>query len=111
LFYLDASNKLTAVPVRTSGPTFVHGRPTRVSETSYVSPHPGRHYDELPDGRLLVIKTAIDADPNATPEHFAYHRRTFGITSEKAVVVDFACNFCHEGVPGEGKTWSDGSAL
>jgi serine/threonine-protein kinase len=67
LFYLDASNKLTAVPVETSGPTFVHGRPTRVSETSYVAPNPSRHYDESPDGRLLVIKTAVDADPNATP--------------------------------------------
>jgi hypothetical protein len=65
LFYLDASNKLTAVPVRTSGPTFVHGSPTRVSETRYVAPNPSRHYDEAPDGRLLLIKT-VDADPNVT---------------------------------------------
>ena len=68
LFYLDASNKLTAVAVRTSGPTFVvEGSPTRVSEVSYVAPNPARHYDEGPDGRLLVIKTALDTDPNAIP--------------------------------------------
>jgi eukaryotic-like serine/threonine-protein kinase len=67
LFYLDASNKLTAVPVQTSGPTFIHGKPTRVSETSYVAPSPNRHFDESPDGRFLLIKTQIDDDPNATP--------------------------------------------
>jgi eukaryotic-like serine/threonine-protein kinase len=67
LFYLDASNKLTAVPVETSGPTFTHGSPSKVSETSYVAPNPGRHYHESPDGRLLVIKTGIGDDPNATP--------------------------------------------
>jgi len=67
LFYLDASNRLTAVPVQTSGPRFIHGSPTRVSETSYVAPNPSRHYDESPDGRFLLIKTAIDADPNVTP--------------------------------------------
>ena len=67
LFYLDASNKLTAVPVQTSGQTFIHGSPTRVSEMSYVAPSPNRHFDESPDGRLLVIKTEIATDPIATP--------------------------------------------
>ena len=38
-----------------------------MSEVSYVSPHPGRHYDESPDGRFLVIKTAIGVDLAATP--------------------------------------------
>ena len=55
------------MPVETSGPTFVHGSPTRVSEASYVAPNPSRHYDESPDGRLLVIKTSVDDDPNASP--------------------------------------------
>ena len=67
LFYLDAANKLTAVPVETSGPTFTHGRPARISETSYAAPNPSRHYDESPDGRFLIIKTNIGDDPNATP--------------------------------------------
>jgi len=67
LFYLDASNRLTAVPVRTSGETFTHGSPANVSETSYVAPNPSRHYDEAPDGRFLIIKTNVSDDSKATP--------------------------------------------
>ena len=67
LFYLNPSNKLTAVSVQTSGPTFTHGSPARISETSYVAPNPSRHYDETADGRFLIIKTDIGDDPNATP--------------------------------------------
>ncbi len=68
LFYLDESSALTGVPVRTSGPTFRVGSPTRVFNTKYVSPNPARHYDASPDGqRFLMIKNSADGDPNATP--------------------------------------------
>ena len=36
LFYLDRENKLTAVPVQTSGPALVHGSPVRVLDTAYA---------------------------------------------------------------------------
>jgi len=39
--------------------------PTR--PVGYNAPNPSRHYDESSDGRLLVIKTGIGDDPNATP--------------------------------------------
>ncbi len=34
LFYLDRENKLTAVPVQTSGPALVHGSPVRVGQAT-----------------------------------------------------------------------------
>ena len=36
LFYLDASNTLTAVPVQTSGSTFSAGKPAKVFDAKYV---------------------------------------------------------------------------
>ena len=45
LFYLDASNTLTAVPVQTSGSTFSAGKPAKVFDAKYSTPLPPRHYD------------------------------------------------------------------
>ena len=67
LFYLDGSNTLTAVPVQTSGRTFIAGSPATVFEAKYVEPNPARHYDVAPDAqRFLMIKNRAD-DANATP--------------------------------------------
>ncbi len=59
LLYLDADNRLTAVPVQTAGSTFVHGTPAKVFET--ILPEPigfsNRSYAVSPDGqRFLMIK-------------------------------------------------------
>jgi serine/threonine-protein kinase len=61
LFYLDATNVLMAVPVRTT-PTFSAGNPAKVFETRYLVPNNGRTYDVSPDGqRFVMIKdTAAD---------------------------------------------------
>ena len=68
LFYLDASNTLTAVPVQTSGSTFSAGKPAKVFDAKYAEPNPPRYYDVSPDGqRFLMIKNSADGDPNATP--------------------------------------------
>ena len=68
LFYLDESSALTGIPVRTSGPTFLPGSPTKLFTTRYVEPNPARHFDVSPDGqRFLMIKNSADGDPNATP--------------------------------------------
>ena len=68
LFYLDASNTLTAVPVQTSGPTFSAGKPAKVFDTKYSTPFPPRSYDVSLDGRkFLMLKDNGASDPNATP--------------------------------------------
>jgi hypothetical protein len=68
LFYLDASNTLTAVPVQTSGSTFSAGKPAKVFDARYAQPYPSRSYDVSPDGqRFLMIKDSTDGDSNATP--------------------------------------------
>jgi hypothetical protein len=68
LFYLDASNPLTAVPVQTSGSTFRAGKPAKVFDAKYSMPFPPRHYDVSPDGqRFLMLKDSAPGDPNATP--------------------------------------------
>ncbi len=68
LFYLDASNTLTAVPVQTSGSTFSAGKPAKVFDAKYSTPFPPRSYDVSPDGRRFVmIKDSAAGDPNATP--------------------------------------------
>jgi Tol biopolymer transport system component len=68
LFYLDASNTLTAVPVQTSGSTFSAGKPAKVFDAKYAEPYPPRYYDVSPDGqRFLMIKDNAAGDPNATP--------------------------------------------
>jgi serine/threonine-protein kinase len=58
LFYLDRENKLTAVPVQTSGRAFVHGSPQRVLAVAYARPvGNSRPYDVSPNGqRFLMIK-------------------------------------------------------
>ena len=68
LFYLDASNTLTAVPVQTSGSTFSAGKPTKVFDAKYSTPLPPRSYDVSADGkRFLMLKANATGDPNATP--------------------------------------------
>jgi hypothetical protein len=68
LFYLDASNTLTAVPVQTSGSTFSAGQPANVFETRYSTPYPPRSYDVSADGRrFLMLKDAATVNTNATP--------------------------------------------
>ena len=67
LFYVDASMTLTAVPVRTSGPTFSMGSPAKVFDTKYAQPRPARHYDVSADGQRFLMLRASAADLNATP--------------------------------------------
>jgi hypothetical protein len=68
LFYLDASNTLTAVPVQTSGSTFSAGKPAKVFDAKYATPFPPRSYDVSADGkRFLMLKDSAAGDPNATP--------------------------------------------
>jgi serine/threonine protein kinase/Tol biopolymer transport system component len=67
LFFLDGSNALTAVPVRTSGPTFIAGTPAKLFDTNYLEPNPARHYDVSPDSRrFLMIKDSVNSGANAT---------------------------------------------
>ena len=68
LFYLDASNTLSAVPVSTSGPTISIGIPAKLFDTTYVQPNPARHFDVSADGQqFLMLKAIATGDPNATP--------------------------------------------
>ena len=68
LFYLDASNALTAVPVGISGPTISIGIPAKLFDTEYAEPNPSRHYDVSADGqRFLMLKASAAGDPSATP--------------------------------------------
>ena len=68
LFYLDASNTLTAVPVQTSASTFSAGKPVKVFDTKYSTPFPPRPYDLSADGkRFLMVKDSATGDPDATP--------------------------------------------
>jgi hypothetical protein len=69
LFYLDPSNKLTALPVQTSGTTFAAGNPARVLETAYAvaQSYSSRPYDVSSDGqRFLMIKENVARGQNAT---------------------------------------------
>ena len=68
LFFLDASDRLTVVPVQTS-PAFSAGNPAKLFDTAYFAGGglSGRTYDVSPDGkRFLMIKDARDADPRST---------------------------------------------
>jgi eukaryotic-like serine/threonine-protein kinase len=68
LFFLDQSNTLTGVAVRTSEPSFIYGSPEKVFDAKYVESNPARHYDVSRDGRrFLMIKDSANSDPNATP--------------------------------------------
>jgi eukaryotic-like serine/threonine-protein kinase len=67
LFFLDGSGALTAVPVQTSGPTFIGGTPAKLFDTKYLEPNPARHYDVAPDSRrFLMIKDDVNSSANAT---------------------------------------------
>jgi serine/threonine-protein kinase len=67
LFYLDASNALTAVSIGISEPTISIGNPAKLFDTKYAEPNPSRHYDVSADGqRFLMLKSTTD-DPNTTP--------------------------------------------
>jgi hypothetical protein len=66
LFYLDASNTLTAVPVRTSGSTFSAGQPAKVFDARYATPFPPRHYDVSADGQRFLRAKDSAADSTAT---------------------------------------------
>ena len=67
LFYLDASNTLTAVPIQTSGSGFSAGRPAKVFDATYASPYPPRSYDVSPDGqRFLMLKDSSAGRQNET---------------------------------------------
>jgi eukaryotic-like serine/threonine-protein kinase len=67
LFYLDASNTLTAVPVQTSGSTFSAGKPVKVFNAKYATPYPPRPYDVSPDGKRFLMIKNIESDSNALP--------------------------------------------
>ena len=68
LFYLDASNALTAVTISTSGPTISIGIPAKLFDTRYAEPNPSRHFDVSADGkRFLMLKDSTAGDPSATP--------------------------------------------
>jgi hypothetical protein len=67
LFYLDASNTLMVVPVRSAGPTVVIGSPSKVFDNKYAQPNPSRHYDVTPNGQRFLMLKERGADANATP--------------------------------------------
>ena len=78
LFYLDASNTLTAVPVRTSASTFTMGRLAKVFDNKYAEPNPSRHYDVARDGRrFLMVKQREADDPDTTPASMVVVERWF----------------------------------
>jgi serine/threonine-protein kinase len=68
LFYLDAANTLTAVPVQTSGTTFAWGNPVRLFKTASSIESLRSSYDVSPDGqRFLMIKENAAEGQNASP--------------------------------------------
>lgn len=89
LFYLDESGALMGVPVRTAGPRFVKGTPSRNFDTAYAESNPARHYDVSPDGRRFLMVKDRAADPNATPASM--------------IVVDHWFGELHWQVPARGK--------
>jgi serine/threonine-protein kinase len=67
LFYLDASNRLTSVPVQ-MGATFSAGKPAQVLSTPYFAGFGNRPYDISPDGRrFLMIKESAPETAITTP--------------------------------------------
>jgi Tol biopolymer transport system component len=68
LYYLDLTNALTAVPVRTSVGKLVHGNPSKLfSIPSFEEATASRPYDPAADGRFLVVKAtgSVDRKPPA----------------------------------------------
>jgi serine/threonine-protein kinase len=67
LFYIDALNVLTAVPVQTTPAMFSAGNPAKVFDAKYAMPVSARAYDVSLDGqRFLMIKEG-GSDEKATP--------------------------------------------
>jgi serine/threonine-protein kinase len=67
LFYLDATNALTSVPIRTA-PTFSAGASTKLFDGRYLGGPFWRTYDVSPDGqRFLMIKDSAAAERPSTP--------------------------------------------
>jgi serine/threonine-protein kinase len=67
LFYLDATNAVTAVAVRTT-PAFSAGAQTKLFDGRYTPPGSGRTYDVSLDGqRFLMIKDTASGDQTSTP--------------------------------------------
>ena len=64
LFFLDLADRLTAIPVQTSGATFAFRNPTRLHEIAYAkTTAASRAYDVAADGRrFLMIKEDGAAD-------------------------------------------------
>jgi len=69
LFFVDPANMLTAVPVQTSGATFVMGNPAKLFETAFaVTLNAPRDYDVAPNSqRFLMINENLARDRNAMP--------------------------------------------
>ena len=67
LFYVDLVNTLTAVPVQTSGATFVTANPAKLFETAYAAAlTSSRDYDVAPNGqRFLMIRENVARDRSA----------------------------------------------
>lgn len=61
LFYRD-ENGLMAVPVDTTGSTFVWSSPRKLFDNAYASGVPGRAFDASPDGRRFLM---VKETPNA----------------------------------------------
>jgi serine/threonine protein kinase len=69
LLYLNEDQRLSAVPVDTTGSTLVVGTPAILLTTSYASPFAWRPYDVSLDGkRFLMIKHAAGATEAAPPQ-------------------------------------------
>jgi serine/threonine-protein kinase len=67
LFYLDGTNAVTSVPIRTA-PTFSAGAPRKVFDGRYVGSPFWRNYDVSPDGRrFLMIKDNVAGGQPSTP--------------------------------------------
>jgi Tol biopolymer transport system component len=66
LYYIDAGDRVTAVPVQATGTTLGAGTPAAILPPQYVVNAPGttygRGYDVAADGRFLMIKDEDRAD-------------------------------------------------
>jgi serine/threonine-protein kinase len=66
IFYLDANDFLTSVPVERTEAALSFGRPEVVIGKAYVNARAGRTYDVSPDGkRFLMIKAVTEQQDNA----------------------------------------------
>ena len=78
LIYRDAAQRLTAVPVETSGPVFRPGRPTTLDVTVESIGVAWRSYDVSSDGqRFLVMKTLAERQQNTSSAGFVVVQNWF----------------------------------